>query len=117
MDNTIQVRQLLDSMQSIRSKMPVFENQFDVVKGVGDVKQSAAASSPFSSYLSDALGSINAQQQESSSLATAFERGDPGVDITQVMISMEKASISFQALTQVRNKMVDAYRDVMNMPI
>lgn len=117
MDNTIQVRQLLDSMQSIRSKMPVFENQFDVVKGGGELNPSQSVSSPFSAYLTDALNSVNAQQQKSNNLATAFERGDPGVDITQVMISMEKASISFQALTQVRNKMVDAYRDVMNMPI
>jgi flagellar hook-basal body complex protein FliE len=117
MDNTIQVRQLLDSMQSIRSKMPAFENKFDVVNGISDIKNSASVSSPFSSYLTDALGSVNDQQKTSNNLATAFERGDPGVDITQVMISMEKASISFQALTQVRNKMVDAYRDIMNMPV
>lgn len=117
MDNSLQVHQLLDRMQSIRNKMPVFQNQFDVVKGLGDTKSTQPVGTSFSSYLSDALSSVNEQQQASSAMAAAFERGDPGVDLTQVMISMEKASISFQAVTQVRNKMVDAYKDVMNMPI
>lgn len=117
MNNSLQVHQLLDSMQSIRNKMPVFQNQFDVVKGVGELKSAQTPATSFSSYLTDALSGVNEQQQTSSAMAAAFERGDPGVDITQVMISMEKASISFQALTQVRNKMVDAYKDIMNMPI
>ncbi len=117
MNNSLQVHQLLDSMQSIRNKMPVFQNQFDVVSGIGQLKTPQVPATPFSSYLTDALSSVNEQQKTSSAMAAAFERGDPGVDITQVMIAMEKSSISFQALTQVRNKMVDAYKDVMNMPI
>jgi len=50
-------------------------------------------------------------------LAQAYELGQPGVDITQVMVAMQKSSLSFQALTQVRNKVVDAYQTIMNMPI
>jgi flagellar hook-basal body complex protein FliE len=43
--------------------------------------------------------------------------GDPQVDITQVMIQMQKASVSFEAMNQVRNRLVSAYQDIMNMPI
>jgi flagellar hook-basal body complex protein FliE len=50
-------------------------------------------------------------------LAESFSAGDPGVDLAQVMVALQKASVSFQAMTQVRNKLVDAYRDIMSMPV
>lgn len=71
----------------------------------------------FGSLLSRAVDSVNETQQESSALKTAYEQGDPSVDITRVMIQAQKASVSFQALTQVRNKVVQAYEDIMKMPI
>jgi flagellar hook-basal body complex protein FliE len=43
--------------------------------------------------------------------------GEPNVDITRVMIAAQKSSVSFEALTQVRNRVVKAYEDVMNMPV
>ena len=51
------------------------------------------------------------------SLAGAFERGDPGTDVAQVMLAMQKANLSFQAITQVRNKLVNAYQEIMNMQV
>jgi flagellar hook-basal body complex protein FliE len=71
----------------------------------------------FSQMFSNAVNSVNETQQTSSALARAYEQGDPGVTLSQVMVASQKASVSFQALTQVRNKLVDAYKDVMNMPI
>ena len=71
----------------------------------------------FGEMFSDAVNGVNDRQQEAGQLATALERGDPNVDLTQVMISMQKASLSFQAMTQVRNRLVTAYEDIMNMPI
>ncbi|MEA1136005.1 flagellar hook-basal body complex protein FliE, partial [Klebsiella pneumoniae] len=56
-------------------------------------------------------------QQASNQLATAFEIGKSGVDLTDVMVASQKASVSFQALTQVRNKLVQAYQDIMQMPV
>ena len=114
MDNSIQVNQLLESMQSIRSKMPAFVNQAGMVDGF---VKSDAVSGQFSSHLKNAINSVNEVQKESAQLSTAFVKGDPGVDITQVMIAMEKSSVSFQALTQVRNKMVEAYKEVMSMQV
>ncbi|MCR8913788.1 flagellar hook-basal body complex protein FliE [Marinobacter panjinensis] len=71
----------------------------------------------FSDMLSQAVGSVNELQQSSNDLKTAYDMGDPNVDITRVMIASEKASISFEALTQVRNRVVKAYEDIMNMPV
>jgi flagellar hook-basal body complex protein FliE len=50
-------------------------------------------------------------------MRTAFEQGEPGVDLAEVMIAVQKSSVSFQAMVEVRNKLVDAYKDVMNMPV
>ena len=67
--------------------------------------------------LSQAVNSVNDVQMASGELKTAYEMGDPNVDITRVMIASEKAGISFEALTQVRNRVVQSYEDIMNMPI
>jgi len=49
--------------------------------------------------------------------AVSFAKGDTSTDLTEVMVAMQKASLSFQAMTQVRNKLLEAYKDVMNMPV
>jgi flagellar hook-basal body complex protein FliE len=67
--------------------------------------------------MSQAVNHVDQLHKTSNQLATAYEKGEAGVDITDVMIASHKASVSFQAMLQVRNKMVDAYRDVMNMPV
>ncbi len=58
---------------------------------------------------------MNQSEQRAAQLADAFERGAPGVELPQVMLEMEKASVSFRALTEVRNRLVSAYTDIMNM--
>jgi len=63
------------------------------------------------------VGKVNETQQASNKLATAFEMGTSGVDLTDVMIASQKASVSMQAMTQVRNKLVQAYQDIMQMPV
>ncbi|MBN6713544.1 flagellar hook-basal body complex protein FliE [Pseudomonas capsici] len=73
--------------------------------------------SSFADMLGQAVNKVSETQQAASQLATAFEIGKSGVDLTDVMISSQKASVSFQALTQVRNKLVQAYQDIMQMPV
>ena len=73
--------------------------------------------SSFADMLGMAVNKVSDTQQAASQLAGAFEIGKSGVDLTDVMISSQKASVSFQALTQVRNKLVQAYQDIMQMPV
>ena len=71
----------------------------------------------FSTLMRNAINEVNAQQQTAAKMSDAFERGTPGVELTDVMIQMQKANVSFEAITQVRNRLVSAYQDIMNMPI
>lgn len=71
----------------------------------------------FGDMLGNAVNNVNELQQQTSELRTAYDMGDPNVDITRVMIAAEKSSVSYEALTQVRNRVVRAYEDIMNMPI
>lgn len=71
----------------------------------------------FQTMFSNAIDGVNNQQMHSSSLAKRFEKGDPQVDLPEVMIAAQKASVSFEAMKEVRNKLVEAYKDIMNMPV
>ncbi|MBC3374772.1 flagellar hook-basal body complex protein FliE [Pseudomonas sp. SWRI92] len=91
--------------------------QMDAMAQPKSVAVPQAAGSSFSDLLGQAVNKVNDTQQASNQLASAFEIGKSGVDLTDVMISSQKASVSFQALTQVRNKLVQAYQDIMQMPV
>lgn len=71
----------------------------------------------FQAMLKTAVDNVNTTQKTSAEMAQRFEKGDPTIDLPEVMIAMQKSSVSFQAMTQVRNKLVEAYKDVMNMPV
>lgn len=70
----------------------------------------------FGKTMNDALQAVNAQQSKASDLSAAYERGDTH-DIVSVMVERQKASLGFEATVQVRNKLLSAYRDIMNMPV
>lgn len=71
----------------------------------------------FAEAMKQGLGQVNQMQQSANSMATAFQSGAPGVELADVMIEMQKASVGFRAVTEVRNRMVSAYQDIMNMQI
>ncbi|ASP40600.1 flagellar hook-basal body complex protein FliE [Bacterioplanes sanyensis] len=71
----------------------------------------------FQTMFSNAVNNVAVNQKTSSDLQRRFEQGDPTIDLPEVMIAMQKSSVSFQAMTQVRNKLIEAYKDVMNMPV
>jgi flagellar hook-basal body complex protein FliE len=77
----------------------------------------AAGVPEFGAMLKRSLDAVNTQQQLASSAADAFERGVKGVDLATVMLESQKASVSFRAVTEVRNRLVNVYQDIMNMPI
>ncbi|KIF82144.1 flagellar hook-basal body complex protein FliE [Noviherbaspirillum autotrophicum] len=87
----------------------------------GDIKQvdaeQPAAKADFAAALRASLDSVNNTQQKAEQLGQRFALGDDSVNLSDVMISMQKANISFQATVQVRNKLVSAYQDIMNMQV
>lgn len=75
------------------------------------------AGGDFADLLKQSVDKVNDLQQISKANSTAFEMGDPNVSLADAMISMQKASIAFQAMSQVRNKVVQAYQEVMSMSV
>lgn len=85
--------------------------------GVAAQPAAATQGADFASLLQSSVNQVNSAQKTAGSMSEAFAKGDPSVDLTEVMVAVQKASVSFQAMTQVRNKLVQAYQDVMNMPV
>ena len=73
--------------------------------------------SEFSNILQDSLRSVSEVQKTAGDLSLAYAGGDESVDLADVMLSMQKASLSFESVVQVRNKVLTAYQDVMNMQV
>ncbi|WP_455235232.1 flagellar hook-basal body complex protein FliE [Thiogranum longum] len=71
----------------------------------------------FAALLKQSIDKVNDTQQTASTLSSAFSAGDPNVDLAQVMVALQKASVSFQAMTEVRNRLVSAYQDIMSMQV
>ena len=79
---------------------------------------SSSASTPsIGEMMGNAINQVNDTQMHAGSLSTRYTQGDPNIDLPEVMVAMQKSSVSFQAMSQVRNKLLEAYKDIMNMPV
>jgi len=72
--------------------------------------------SGFGDLVRQTVDKVNANQMQASKISSAYERGE-GVPLTDVVLSMQKSSLSFEATLQVRNKVLKAYEDILNMPV
>ena len=86
-------------------------------QGGAEAQATSGAGVDFSALLRSAVDKVNENQQHAAGMVEAYERGDTQADLTEVMIDLQKARVSFQAMVEVRNKLVSAYQDVMNMSI
>ena len=117
-NNTIGVNDLLAQMRAMSEQAKGLQNTFktpDINTVSADSKTDAQNS--FSTLLKNSINKVNEAQAQTNKLQEAFQKGDPDVPIAEVMMAMQKSSVSFQAMLQVRNKIVKAYQDIMNMPV
>ena len=105
--NDIDVSQLLSQLRAAGN----------MAKGGAGAVSGEADGADFSALLKNSIQQVSDTQRKADNLAQAFEAGDPKVDLAEVMVALQKASLSFQAMTQVRNKLVSAYQDIMNMQV
>jgi flagellar hook-basal body complex protein FliE len=105
--NTIDSNALIEQMQALAAQ----------AGGGARGPEERAEEAGFAALLGQSISEVNALQQDAARLTEAFEQGDPAVSLAEVQVALQKSSISFQALTQVRNKLISAYQDIMNMPI
>lgn len=101
--------QILEHSATIRQAAPA-----GIGKPAGDAKPVGAGG--FGAAMEQAVKATNALQAESGAQAAAYERGETN-DIATVMLARQKASVAFEATVQVRNRLLTAYRDIMNMPV
>ena len=77
----------------------------------------AAGGVDFSQVLQGALQQVSQAQTEAKAMSEQFSAGDPNVNLQDVMVNLQKANLSFQQMVQVRNRLVTAYQDMMNMQV
>ena len=106
-NNTINPDTLLVQMRALAAQ----------AQGQKAEQVSAENATNFADLLKQSIDKVNEVQQDGNKLAEAFQKGDPNVQMSEVMVSLQKANISFQAMVEVRNKLVSAYQEIMNMQV
>ena len=118
--NTNQIQAMLEQIRATASHVTPPSNR---IQNVGDrlavtpEKALAPGKLDFASALRSTLDSVNDMQVKSEALGKQFAMGDDSVQLSDVMISMQKASIALQTTVQARNKLVSAYQEIMGMQI
>jgi flagellar hook-basal body complex protein FliE len=106
--SSMQINQVLAEMRALQAR-------------AGGIAESPAAGAAqpadFAALMKDSVDHIATMQNQATALAGAYEGGDKSVDLTKVMLEVQKAGLAFRAMTEVRNKLVDAYQQVMNMSV
>ena len=77
----------------------------------------AAGGADFAQILQSSIDKVNQTQQGANQMAAKLAAGDTSQNLHEVMIALQTASVSFQEMVQVRNKLVTAYQDVMNIQV
>jgi len=110
----IDVNSLLSQMRQMSAQVSMPETAF---RSIGAAQGTTTGSSSFGDLLKQSISDVAQNQMQAGKLAAGFERGDPGVDLASTMVSIQKAQLSLSAMNQVRNKLVEAYKDVMSMSV
>lgn len=107
--NNVSIDQVLNQMKIL--------SQNNIVPGAEATRTGSTNRPDFSELLNNSINQVNNLQKQSSEMKVAFETGSRDVDLPEVMVAAQKASISFEAMTEVRNKLLSAYQEVMNMQV
>mgnify|MGYP006210132609 CR=1 FL=1 len=103
---------------SLNQMITELRSTAQVAAGKPSAQSGEGAGADFSDALKNAIEQVNAAQQEAQKMSEGFITGsNTEANLQDVMIASQKASLSFQQMVQVRNKLVNAYQDIMNMPV
>jgi flagellar hook-basal body complex protein FliE len=114
---SIAMQQALEQLRAVRDSIKGPGSATSHATNAGGGATAATQQSPsFVDSMRSALDSVNQQQNASKELQTAYAKGED-VSLTDVVISMQKSSVAFEATVQVRNKILESYREIMSMAI
>ncbi|WP_028455141.1 flagellar hook-basal body complex protein FliE [Chitinilyticum litopenaei] len=106
------------SVQGIDQLLGELRSMSSVAAGQPASPAVDAADQPdFGTLLKQSIDQVNQVQQSAQAQQQAFQSGDPEANLQDVMVSLQKASLNFQTMVQVRNKLVSAYQEIMNMQV
>ncbi len=105
--SSMQISQVLAEMRALQAR----------ASGISETPAASTQASEFAGLMKNSVDQVASMQNQATALADAYQSGDKSVDLTKVMLEVQKASLAFRAMTEVRNKLVDAYTQVMNMPV
>ncbi len=114
--DSARIESMLAQMKAAAQRPQVGEaNSLGAAAGIKKAESTEKVS--FSDALKTSLDQVNQRQRTSETLSKNFVLGDDSVSLSDVMIAGQKSNIAFQATVQVRNKLVSAYQDIMNMQV
>lgn len=120
-NNSLYAQMQSMSLEASGNRLPSMSGSVQAGAGVGlqgsEISTVNKSGNDFGNLLKDAINNVNEVQQEAGRLKTAFEMGDHNITLAQTMVASAKAGIAFGAAVQVRNKFVEAYKEVMSMPV
>ncbi len=111
--SSMQIQQVLAEMRALQARATGVPAAVATPSGIA----SGVQPGDFASLLKHSVDNIASMQNQANSMAASYEAGDKSVDLTKVMLEVQKASLAFHAMTEVRNKLVDAYTQVMGMSV
>jgi flagellar hook-basal body complex protein FliE len=102
---------------SLMNQIRAYQERTDLINSdVGTQRVDQTNKSGFGDYIQTAVEAVNETQMNAAEMRDAYERGED-VPLTDVVLSMQKSSLAFEATLQVRNKLLKAYNDVSSMPV
>jgi flagellar hook-basal body complex protein FliE len=113
------IQSMLQTLRSYQSQAAGgMDEDGNKVGGLNGLSGSQVSEGPsgFGDLVRQTVDKVNETQMHATKIAASYERGD-GVPLTDVVLSMQKSSLSFEATLQVRNKVLKAYEDILNMPV
>lgn len=117
MSDRMDINRLMMEMRALKAQTHAFSGPSNIAaQDVANPAQQVNGPK-FADLMTQAIDKVNDVQQASGAIQKAYLQGDPNVDVTDVMIASQKSGVAFDAMVQVRNKLVEAYKDVMNMPV
>ena len=111
------ISQVLSQMRAVQAQLQRPVNDVSAAAIAPAQFQRPQPEASFGELFSRAIDSVNDTQQQANRLRDSYEGGQAGVSLTQVMVAAEKSGVAVEAMTQVRNKLVDAYKEIMSMPV
>jgi len=116
--SNMNIDSVLAQIRSLQAQTKISVPSAPQPAGLAGAAQVAGSSNAsFANVLKQGLAAVNATQQQAADVATRFERGEPGLELSQVMLEANKSQVAFRATVEVRNRLVNAYQEIMNMPI